>query len=441
MAVTPFDSAMFRGLFGDDDVARLFSDSAEVRAMLLVEGALAEAQGALGTIPADSAAFLKRACLEVQIDPASLSQDTGVNAVVVPALVKGFHAATDAPEHAQYFHFGATSQDIIDTALMLRLKQVTTIFQARLEGIIQALGPLANAHADLPMAGRTYGQIASPTTFGATVAGWGMPLRNHLTRLQELRPRLLKISLFGAAGTGSMLQDAPALRRNMAKALGLHDSSAPWHSTRDSIAEFSGWITLLTGSLGKFGEDLLLMTQSGINEVNLGAGGGSSTMPQKSNPVQPSILVALAHQTVALNGAIQGAIVHRQQRDGAAWFVEWLNIGQICMACARALNVAQMLAQNITPDADKMAAHIDDGLGLIYAEALSFALTKSMSRPEAQAAVKQLCQQVKSNGTPLPDLARANWPDLDIKQLFTPAAQLGEAPDQARAFARLVKSY
>lgn len=441
MAVTPFDSAMFRGLFGDDEVAKLFTDSAEVRAMLLVEGALAQAQGEMGIIPAEAGAFIKRATLEVQIDPAGLSAETGVNAVVVPALVKAFHAATDAPEHAQYFHWGATSQDIIDTGLVLRLKQVITIFEGRLKHIVKALGTLADTHADLPMAGRTYGQIASPTTFGATVASWGTPLITHMTRLNELRPRLLRVSLAGAAGTLSMINDGAQLRTKLAASLGLQDSPAAWHSTRDSIAEFSGWTVLVTGSLGKMGEDLLLLTQSGINEVSLGGGGSSSTMPQKSNPVLPSLLVALAHQTTALNAAIQGAMLHRQQRDGAAWFVEWMSLGQICMTCARALSAAEELAANITPNTEAMAHNIDDGLGLIYAEALSFALTETMPRPDAQAAVKQLCQQVKSENIPLPELAASAWPDMDFTPLFTPAAQLGDAPRQARNFAKLANIY
>ncbi|AXX97025.1 class-II fumarase/aspartase family protein [Profundibacter amoris] len=440
MAVTPFDSAMMRGLFGDDDIARLFSDSAEVRAMLLVEGALAQAQGELGVIPAESAAFIKRAVMEVQIDPAGLSAETGVNAVVVPALVKAFHAATDAPEHAQYFHWGATSQDIMDTALVLRLKQVLALFEGRLQAIIKTLGALAQAHADLPMAGRTYGQIASPTTFGATVTTWGMPLIDHLQRLTELRPRLLRISLFGAAGTASQLENAPVLRRKMAGALGLEATDTAWHSTRDSIAEYAGWLALVTGSLGKMGGDLLLLTQSGIAEVSLGSGGASSTMPQKSNPVLPSLLVALARQATALNSAIQGAQIHRQQRDGAAWFVEWMNLGQITMATGRALTAAGELTGNITPDPDRMLAHINDGLGLIHAEALSFELAKFMPRPQAQTEVKALCQQAKTNTIPLPELAHAKWPDIPAS-LFTPVTQLGEAPAQARAFAEAAKTY
>jgi len=355
-------------------------------------------------------------------------------------LVKAFHAATDAPEHAQYFHWGATSQDIMDTALVLRLKQVLAMFEGRLQAIIKALGELAEAHADLPMAGRTYGQIASPTTFGALVATWGMPLVDHLQRLTELRPRLLRISLFGAAGTASQLENAPDVRCKMAKALGLDPTDTPWHSTRDSIAEFSGWLVLVTGSLGKMGEDLLLLTQSGIAEVSLGGGGASSTMPQKSNPVLPSLLVALARQITALNSAIQGAQIHRQQRDGAAWFVEWMNLGQITMATGRALTASVDLAGNITPDPDRMLAHIDDGLGLIYAEALSFALAKSLPRPQAQAEVKALCQQVKEQATPLPDLAHTKWPDIPAS-LFTHQTQLGEAPAQAHTFAKAAKAY
>jgi 3-carboxy-cis,cis-muconate cycloisomerase len=178
------------------------------------------------------------------------------------------------------------------------------------------------------------------------------------------------------------------------------------------------------------------MTQTGVNEVVLGQGGGSSTMPQKSNPVQPSLLIALARHLVALNGAMQGAGLHRQQRDGAAWFTEWLTLPQMCLGLGRALVVAQDLADGLRPDPDRMLAGIDDGLDLIYAEALSFALARHMPRPEAQAAVKALCKAAQETGAPLAGLAAERWPDHDLGAVFAPAAQLGTAPDEARAFAR-----
>jgi 3-carboxy-cis,cis-muconate cycloisomerase len=442
MAVTPFDSATFRTLFGDTEVAQLFTDSAEVRALLLVEGALAQAQGATGIIPSDSAAFIQRAVMEVQIDPSGLAAATGQNAVVIPALVHAFNNATDAPEHAQYFHFGATSQDIIDTALVLRLRQVITIYKTRLSAIIRALGTLAQTHATLPMAGRTYGQNASPVSFGAVVAAWGMPLVTHLQRLDELSPRLLRISLSGAAGTLSAIDgDHTALRKAFGAALNLGVAENSWHSTRDSIAELSAWITLVATSLGKTGEDLLTLTRSGINEVGIGAGGASSTMPQKSNPVLPSLTVALGRQTAILNTALQSATLHREQRDGAAWFMEWMSLGQICVMLARALSATQELANSITPDPEKMRENLDDGTGLIYAEALTFRLAKTTSRATLKDQVKTLCQKAKSSGTPLSDLAARHWPDADLTGVFSPDQQLGSAPDDARRFARIAKAY
>lgn len=436
MVTSPFDSAIYRDLFHDREVGALFTDSAEVRAMMIVEGALAKAQGKLGVIPDLSAAAIQRASMELQIDPAGLAPETGRSAVVVPALVKAFRDGMNAPEHAAYLHWGATSQDIMDTGLILRLRQVLAIFDARLVKLIKALGLQAATHRALPMAARTYSQVATPTSFGAIAASWGTPLIRHRDRLAALKPRLLNVSLSGAAGTLSMMQDRGAdVRAALAEGLGLGDPQDSWHSTRDTIAELCGWMTMVTGSLGKFGEDLILMTQSGVNEVNLASGGGSSTMPQKSNPVQPSLLVALGRQMVALNSAMQGATLHRQQRDGAAWFVEWMSLPQMVMATARALDVAEDLAGSVAPNPDRMATGIDDGLGLIYAEALSFALAGHMSRPEAQAAVKALCKEVQASGQPLGTLATAKWPDADLARLFSPAAQLGDAPLEADRFA------
>ncbi|MDA3887354.1 MAG: lyase family protein, partial [Allgaiera sp.] len=222
MPASPLDSALYRGLLGDDETARLFTDSAELRAMLLVEGALAQAQGALGLIPKESAAFLHRACHEVQIDPAALAERIAKDAVPVPALVDATRKALEAPAHAQYLHWGATSQDIIDTGLILRLRQTLAIHKTRLVALTKALGVLAKAHSTTPMAARTYGQAATPTSFGAVVASWGAPLLRHLQRLEELRPRLLVVSLSGASGTlSAMGPEGAAVRAELARALGL----------------------------------------------------------------------------------------------------------------------------------------------------------------------------------------------------------------------------
>jgi 3-carboxy-cis,cis-muconate cycloisomerase len=439
MPASPLDSALYRDLFGDGEIARLFSDTAEVRAMLLVEGALALAQGEAGLIPELSAHAIHRASLEVQIDPAALAAETGRNAVVVPALVSAFRAEMKAPEHAQYVHWGATSQDIMDTALILRLRKVLETFEARMSETLDGLASLAQTHADLPMAARTYGQVATPTSFGAVVAGWGAPLLHLRHELDPMRARLLVVSLSGAAGTLSAMEGKGAeVRAGLADRLALGDPGESWHADRERIAAFSGWLTRVTGALGKMGEDLTLMTQTGLGEVALGQGGGSSTMPQKSNPVMPSLLVAIARQMVGLDAVMQGAAIHRQQRDGAAWFTEWLTLPQMCCLAGRALAVAAELARTIRPLSERLSANIDDGTGLIHAEALSFALASRMTRPDAQATVKALCREAADTGTPLRKLAERDFPG-DWLATFDPARQLGAAPEEARGFARRVR--
>ncbi|NSX56175.1 class-II fumarase/aspartase family protein [Parasulfitobacter algicola] len=440
MAASVYDSSLYRDLFGDADVGRLFSDTAEVRAMMLVEGALAKVQGKLGIIPELSAQAIHRASLEIQIDPGALAAETGTSAVAVPALVKAFRKEMQSPDHAQYIHWGATSQDIIDTGLVLRLRQVLTIFEVRLRAVLRDLGQLSDTHADLVMAGRTWGQVATPTTFGAVTAGWGRPLLRLQGKMPALRSDLLNVSLAGAAGTlSTMGTKGPDVRKALAQALDLSDPGGSWHSARDGITGFAAWMTQVTVCLAKMGEDLIFLSRSHMPEVSIGLSGGSSTMPQKQNPVMPNVLVAIANHVVALNSAVQGAAIHREQRDGAAWMTEWMSLPQMCMGLARALTVSDQIVSQLSPLPDHMAAGLDSGLGLIYAEALSFALTDHMPRPEAQMKVKELCKAVMETNTSFKDLATQEWPEFDLSHAFDQSRQVGQAPAEARSFSEDVK--
>ncbi|AZQ68799.1 adenylosuccinate lyase family protein [Silicimonas algicola] len=441
MPASPADSAIYGKLFGDAEVGQLFTDSAEVRAMMLVEGALAKVQGELGLIPEISARAIHRASMELQLDPSGLGTSVASNAVPVPEFVAMFRAAMQAPEHAAWLHWGATSQDIMDTGQALRLRQALAILDTRLSRTAKALATLAETHAATPMVARTYGQAAVVTSFGAVVASWGAPLLRHRARLRAVREDVQIVSLSGAAGTLSAMGDrGPKVRAALAEALGLRDPQASWHSERDGIAALAGWLAGVAGSLGKMGEDLLTLTLSGLNEVRLGAGGGSSTMPQKSNPVLPSVLSALARQTAALNGAIQSALPHRQQRDAAAWLTEWMSLPQLVILSGRALAIAEELAQTLTPDESAMRAQIEATGGMIFAEALSFALAAAMPRPDAQAASKMLVGRAKDTGRSLGDIAREAHPGLDLSAVFDPSQQLGTAPAEARAFAKAARS-
>ncbi|WP_425098012.1 class-II fumarase/aspartase family protein [Tropicibacter sp. S64] len=439
MPASPFDSAHLHTLFPTGETARLFSDSAEVRAMMLVEGTLAKVQGAHGVIPEISAAAIHRASLELQIDPGSLAKATGENGVTTPALVAAFRDLMQAPEHAQYLHWGATSQDIQDTALMLRMRQALVHAEGHLDTILAGLAALAEQHAETPMAARTYGQHATPTSFGAQVAQWGWPLLMLKRELPELRETCLLVSLSGAAGTASVLGDDPAaIRRELAEKLGLQDPGRSWHTDRTPILRLAGWLSRAALACGKMGQDLILATQSGIGEVILGGTGASSTMPQKQNPVAPSVLKALASHAQGLHATLQGAAVHAQQRDGAAWFTEWLTFPQLVLTATAALTHSAALAKSLQPAAKTMQETLDGTGGLILAEALSFALAARMPRPDAQAATKTLCKQARETGSPLEQIVREAYPDLPAS-FFDSTRQMGTAPKEARAFAEAVR--
>jgi len=442
MTGSVFDSALYARLFPTGDVGRLFTDSAEIRAMLLVEGTLAKVQGDRRVIPSDSAAAISRAVMEIQIDPGALATATGINGVSVPALVAAFRTEMQAPEHAQYVHWGATSQDIIDTGLMLRLRQALVLIETDLVTILRCLGEMATGHAELPMAARTYGQHATPTSFGAVAAGWGAPLLALLRDLPGLRDTCLLVSLSGAAGTAAELgPDAPQIRADLARALTLKDPNRNWHTDRTPLLRVADWLTRLTLMLGKLGEDVTLMSQSDIGEIRLGGAGASSTMPQKQNPVGPSVLVAVARQTTGQMAVLQSAAMPRSQRDGAAWFTEWMCLPQIVLGAATTVQTAAALCATLRPDPDRMMQTLTGDLGLIHAEALSFALAAHMPRPDAQAAVKALCIDARTTRTPLAEQVARDHPQLDVGHLFDPAQQMGQAPTDARRFGADVAAY
>ena len=441
MAASPFDSALYRALLRDDEIGQLFSDQAEVDALIRVEAALASVQGRLGVIPEQSARQIARALRDLQIDPASLAAGTRAAGVPIPALVSALRERMQAPQHSQYLHHGATSQDIIDTGLVLRLREVCAIVDARLRLLLAALADLAATHAELPLVARTRRQPATPTSFGAVIASWGAPLLGQLEALAQLKPRLLKVSLAGAAGNSSALgENAAAQRNGLAAELDIADSELPWHCERSALAEFASLLTRINAALAKLGEDCMLGAQAEVGELILASGGGSSTMPQKHNPVQAETLVSLFHLAAALDGAMTQALLHRQQRDGAAWMLEWHALPQTCMACGRALQLSVALVTQLRPDAERMHANLEGLLGLSYAEAISFCLTEQMPRPAAQARVKQLCADAVEQGIALPALVASEFPDIDWTAVATPAAQLGDAPQQARIFVARVRA-
>lgn len=433
MAASVFDSPLFARLFETGDAGRLFSDSAAVRAMLLVEGALAKVQGKLGIIPEVSAAAIHRASMEIQLDPGALARATGENGVSVPGLVAAFRAEMQAPEHAQYVHWGATSQDIIDTSLMLRMRQAMALAEADLRAVIQALGDQAQTHATLQICARTYGQHATPTTFGAICAEWGAPLADAYDALTAVRENALYVSLSGAAGTAQALgPQAAQTRADLATALGLADPKRSWHVDRGPLLRLADWQGQVMMALAHMAESLMALTSSDLGEVTLAAAGVSSTMPQKQNPVGPSVLLACSYAHAGLRSTLHAASVHAHQRDGAAWFAEWMVVPQMTLGLASALTHARTITQGMMPHPVRIETNMHRSLGLIHAEALSFALAAHMPRPDAQNATKALCAQALERQVPLGDVVTAAYPDLDVA-VFD--GDTGQASFDARAFA------
>lgn len=379
-------NALYADLLGDAEIAVLLAPEAEIAAMVAVERAMARAGARVGVLPADAAAAIDRELEGITVPPEALTAGTAAAGVPVPALV-AFIRGRLPPEAAHWLHWGATSQDVMDGALVLRLLAVLDVIEARRARLSARLAALAESHARLPMAGRTRSQIAVPISFGLRVAQWLHPLLDSRDRLPGLRMRLGRVQFGGAAGSASAVTPhGPALAAALAAELGL-SAAPPWHTNRAAIGELGGWCADLAAALGKMAGDLILMTRRESAEVRLAGGGGSSTMPQKANPVAAETAVALARWAATLATPLHLAGLHHEERDGTAWMLEWLALPPLLEATGAALRHATTLMEGLEPDATAMAAALAQDGGAAMAEAASFALADRMPRAQAQALV------------------------------------------------------
>jgi 3-carboxy-cis,cis-muconate cycloisomerase len=333
---------LLQALVGDAEVAACFSNEAELAAMLRVEAALAEAERHAGIVPDAAADSIRKACENFRPDWQALADGLARDGVVVPALVAQLRQAVGEP-FGRYVHWGATSQDIVDTGLMLRLTDVVGIVLNRLDSLIRALEELNARDGDIPLMAHTRMQRALPFSAGDKIATWTAPLIRHRERLLAMAPNLLVIQLGGPVGTRDAFGDkGGAVARELARLLDL--APAPtWHAQRDRVAEFASFLSLVSGSLGKIGQDVALMAQNEMGALRLPAGGGSSAMAHKSNPVDAEILVALARFNAGLLGTLHQALVHENERSGAAWTLEWMVLPQMAIATAAGLQKAKTL--------------------------------------------------------------------------------------------------
>ncbi|CAM3297591.1 3-carboxy-cis,cis-muconate cycloisomerase [Thalassospira profundimaris] len=428
MSVSPFDSALLGNLFSDPEIAALFDDRAQIASMLLFESALAAAEARAGVIPEKSATRIAEVCRDFTPDPASLASGTASAGVPVPALVKALKAEIGG-EDARYVHFGATSQDVVDSALVLQLRDAVAIIRRRIRKLAKALSAHADTHRTTVMIGRTRSQQAVPTTFGLKAAGWLAPLVRIDHRIDSLSSDLLRISFGGAAGTlASIGVKAADVESNLSEELDLPLADMPWHAQRDVLVDFASQLTALTGALGKMGQDLVLLAQSEIAEVQPGKGGGSSTMPHKSNPVQAEMLVTLARFNAGLLGTFAQAQLHDHERSGASWLLEWLTLPQIITATGAALAQAVDMVPDLKINADRMAENLELSRGAMLAEAATFALADHLGRDAAEKLVKDAIAKSAENASNLFDeLPKLTDAPVDWAHIRNPANYIGQS--------------
>lgn len=350
MSVSAFEHPFLSGLVGDDEAGQLFSAKAEIDAMLAFEAALAKAEAASGIIPVEAADLIAAVCRTFEPDIAGLCKGTGRDGVVIAELVKQLRGAVAArpggADAANQVHFGATSQDAIDTALVIRLKQVSALFIGRLAALEDALASVDATFGSRALMGHTRMQAAIPITVSDRIRAWLEPLTRHRARLAEFSSSGFAVQFGGAAGTLEKLGDkAATVRQALASELGLADA-AQWQSQRDRLVEFSGILTMISGSLGKMGQDVALLAEMG-GEMQLAGGGGSSAMAHKQNPVAAEVLVSLARFNAVQLSGMQQSMVHEQERSGAAWTLEWLILPSMVMAAGASLRLATELVGNV----------------------------------------------------------------------------------------------
>ena len=423
--------SLFGPAFNAPEMAEALSDERYVRLMVEVEVALAEAQASLGVIPKDAAEEIARKANNWVPAKLVLRQSTEKNGVPVAGLVREFRAHVGG-RASEWIHWGATSQDILDTALVLQLQDALALLEAVLREVCAHLARLAAEHRETVMTGRTLGQAALPTTFGARAAGWLASLMGNLDRLTELRPRLLVVQLGGAVGTLAALgDDGPAVEAEFASRLDLTAGPCSWHTRRESMAELAGWLCLVTSGLGKIGQDVILLAQTEIDEVRETGEmdqGVSSTMPHKRNPVLSPRLVAAARYNAGLLGTVHHAMLHEHERGTHGWALERLALTPMLHTAAGALRNARTLAESLAVQKQTMADNLVRTRGALLAEAAMFRLALDLGRAEATTRVRSASAQSREGSEHLVDiLERTETAEVDWSQLRDEAAYLGSA--------------
>lgn len=433
---TVIDSILFRDAFGTPAMREVFSDRRLIARYIEVEVALARAEARCGVIPVEAAEAIARESRLEGIDFDHMRHETDI--VGYPILPLVHQLVAMCGEAGRYVHWGATTQDIMDTANVLQLRDALDLVEADIRALRATLADLAKKHRDTPMAGRTHLQQALPVTFGYKVAIWLAMFDRHQERLAQLRERVLCVEFAGAAGTlASLGEKGLEVQQALAEELGLAVPATTWHVARDGFAEAVNLLALVTGSLGKIALDIMIMASTEFAEVYepfVKGRGASSTMPQKRNPISSELMLAAAKAVRQHAGLMVDAMIQDFERATGPWHAEWIAIPESFILTAGALHQAKFALGGLIVDTNQMRRNLGLSRGLIVAEAVMMGLAPAMGRQQAHDVVYDACRTVNAQGGTLAEAlaalpaVTAHFDRAAIDRLTDPANYLGLAP-------------
>ena len=404
MSITALDSTIFRDLFGSQEMRNVFEERALISRYLEVERTIAKVQGELGIIPKEAADTICQYTKLEHLDLDRYAEDVKRVGFPIVPLVKQL---TEIIPNGwgEYSHWGATTQDIMDTALVLQLYDAVCLIENDLKEIVHLLAQLAKRYRDTPMVGRSQLQQALPITFGYKVAVWLSMIKRHLERLEQIKPRLLAGQFSGAVGTLASLGDRGLeIQETICEELGLVQPDISWHTARDCLAEAVSFLGLVTGSLAKIANDIILLAQTEVAELKepfvLGRG-SSSTMPQKRNPVSSELIIAAAKTVQQQVATMLSATIQDHERASGTWMLEWLVVPEAFVLISGALKHTKQIMAGLEVDEVQMEKNLELTKGLIVSEAVMMALAPFMGRQKAHDLMAKLVQQATHNNESL----------------------------------------
>ncbi len=442
MATSVFDSLSLRDFFGTPAMRAIFDEGAFIARCVDVETALARAEAALSLIPADAAIRITASADASTLDREALRAETALVGYPVLPLVR--QLAAQCGEAGRYLHWGATTQDIMDSATMLQCRDAVALIGSQLDDVRAVLADLASRHADTVTAGRTHLQHALPVTFGFRCAVWVSALDRHADRLRQAATRALMVQFGGAAGTLASLGDRGdglAVRARLAAELGLADPGITWHVARDGPNELVSLLAAIGASLGKIAVDVMTMASSEFGEVAepfVAGRGGSSTMPQKRNPISSELILAAAKMLRERASTMLDAMLTDFERATGPWHLEWSALPEAFLLAASALHQSAFLLRGMTVDTERMRANLGLTGGLIVAEAVMMGLAPAIGRQQAHDVVEEACvAAIAARSTLYDELLRhddivAALGSERLRALTEPSNYLGAAAAMAR---------